>query len=277
MRLGSFRGLGEIDIEALRVDPAAPRVRDAHLGSPRIDATDSLGSFQERVVGAVRERRVGLAALERKVDTSHALVADGGLHDQPVRRAPSRATDLGQCEVGADQIVVALDHLLRALIPAVLLVGHGPEDQIAARSEPFVGETPDGEGHRCRLVQHVDRAAPPHLAVDELAPERISRPTVGLVRRDDVGVPHERQRRRGRVRSGDARHERSATVDGLVPVDVDAGSFHDGTQGVGVDRFVAQRRDAVEPAHAAVADQHPEQFGHLIAQCSITRHNCPRP
>ena len=61
--------------------------------------------------------------------------------------------------------------------------------------KPAVGEAPERDGHRRGEVEHVDRAAAPHLAVDDLAAERVALPAVG-VHRHDVGVAHQQQRRR---------------------------------------------------------------------------------
>ena len=76
------------------------------------------------------------------------------------------------------------------------------------------------DGHRRGEVEHVDRAAAPHLAVDELAAERIAPPAVG-VRGHDVGVAHQQQRRRGRIAALDARDEVLAPGPRLVALEVE--------------------------------------------------------
>jgi hypothetical protein len=66
---------------------------------------------------------------------------------------------------------------------------------------------PERDCHGSGEVQHVDRAAPPHLAVDELARERITRPALH-VDRNDVRMTHQAEPRRGRVGALDARDDR---------------------------------------------------------------------
>ena len=89
-----------------------------------------------------------------------------------------------------------------AELAAVLLVGDGGEDAgRRGRNRASPPTRRDRAGHdrvRRGEVQHVDRAASPQHAVDDLCGERIARPA-GRFHRDDVGVPDEGEGRRGGV------------------------------------------------------------------------------
>ena len=104
------------------------------------------------------------------------------------------------------------------------------------------GDAGEGQGHRRGLVEHVDRAAAPHLAVDDLAAERVAGPLVG-VDRDDVGVARAAaaSARSGRCPS-DAAIERGALgqADRMAPLD-ERRRQHAG-QHVGVAPFAAAVR-----------------------------------
>ncbi len=88
------------------------------------------------------------------------------------------ATDLGEDVVGPYRVEVHFEQVLGTLEAAGLLVGDGEKEQGASRPEPLFRKPADRDRHRRGLVQHVDRAASPHLTVDELASERVARPPV---------------------------------------------------------------------------------------------------
>ena len=90
--------------------------------------------------------------------------------------------------------------------------------------KPVARQSLGGHRHRRGEVEHVDRAASPHLAVDELTAEGIVPPSVG-VRGHDVGVPHQQQRGRGRIGAFDARDEARSSGSGLVALDVETVTF----------------------------------------------------
>src|SRR5918998_985237 len=75
----------------------------------------------------------------------------------------------------------------RAAVTRALSVGHRQVHERALRAEARARQLLGGDGHGGRQVEHVDGPAAPHLAVDQLAPEGVVAPPVG-VRRDDVGV-----------------------------------------------------------------------------------------
>ena len=145
----------------------------------------------------------------------------------------------------------------RAVRAAGLLVGDGEVDEVAARAETALGKGAEHDGHRRREVQHVDRAAAPHLAVDQLAAERVVPPSVNRDG-DDVGVTHQTQRRGGRVRSRDPRDERGPARRRLEALDLDPGRRHDLLDDVDVADLLARLGRAV--VHALVADQLLQQL-----------------
>ena len=93
------------------------------------------------------------------------------------------AAGLGDDVVGADGVELVLGEVLGA--PGARAPPRRPRP---GRSACPSGRNPesasrcDGDGHRRGEVEHVDRAAAPDLAVDELAAERIAAPAVGVGR-----------------------------------------------------------------------------------------------
>ena len=132
---------------------------------------------------------------------------------------------------------------------------------------PLAREPLGGDGHRRGEVEHVDGAASPHLAVDQLAAEGIVAPAVG-VHRHDVGVPHQEQRGRGRVAALDARDEARASGRGFEALAVEPVAFEVGLQQIRAAHLVTRRFGAV--VHARVADEVLQQIGHLVGHASDT-------
>ena len=87
-----------------------------------------------------------------------------------------------------------LDEPLQPEAVADLLVGCRDEDEIAGAAPSFARER--GERHcvRSDLPLHVEGAAAPYFAVDELATERVALP-LGRRGKHDVGVREQRERR----------------------------------------------------------------------------------
>src|SRR5690606_38513149 len=79
-----------------------------------------------------------------------------------------------------DELAVLLAEEERAVAAARLLVRHAREDEIALELGPLAREAAhDGHAHR-RVVLHVDGAASPEAAVEDLAGERRMGPALGL-------------------------------------------------------------------------------------------------
>ena len=168
-------------------------------------AADDLGRGDQRVVGAVRHRAVAGRAVDAQPAPGDALLGDVDRDVAGAVVADRRvAAGLGEHVLRADGVPVVVDHVLGAPVPAGLLVGDAEVDQRALRPEALVGELAEGDGHRRRDAEHVDGAAAPHLAVDQLAAERVAGPAVG-VHRHDVGVAHQAQRRGVGIAALDAR------------------------------------------------------------------------
>ena len=140
---------------------------------------------------------------------------------------------------------------------------------MSGRPEPLGRQLAEGDGHRGGDVEHVDGPAPPHLAVDQLAAERVVRPPGG-VDRHDVGVTHQAQRRRRRVVAFDAGDDGGATRPALEPLDVEPGTLEVRLQQVGVADLVAGVGRAV--VDALVADQRLQQLGGRTGERLGIRH-----
>ena len=213
----------------------------------------------ERVVRAVRHRAVPGRAVDAQPAPGDALLGD--VHGDVARAVVAHrrvATGLGQHVLRADGVPVVVDHVLGAPVPAGLLVGDAEVDQRALRPEALVGQLAERDGHRRRDAQHVDGAAAPHLAVDQLAAERVAGPAVG-VHRHDVGVAHQAQRRGVGIAALDARDDRRAPGPAVVAGDVEAGPLEVRLQEVGVADLVAGVRGPV--VDALVADEGLQQLG----------------
>ena len=75
-----------------------------------------------------------------------------------------------------------------------LLVRGGGEDEVAGGPKALATERREGDRARSHLALHVERAATPHLAVDEIARPGIALPLV-RVGEHGVRVAEERERR----------------------------------------------------------------------------------
>src|SRR6185312_9470770 len=72
-------------------------------------------------------------------------------------------------EVRPDGVRVLLDEPLQAVAGTDLLVGRGDEDQVAGPAPALARQRREGNRAGRHLTLHVEGAAPPDLAVDELA------------------------------------------------------------------------------------------------------------
>ena len=131
---------------------------------------------------------------------------------------------LGDHVVGSHGIGLVRHEVLGAEGAEGLLVGHRQVHERAPGTEATAREALGGHRHRRGEVEHVDGAAAPHLAVDQLATERIVLPS-RRVGGHDVGVTHQEQRRRVGIGALDARHEARSTRRGFVALDVEAAAF----------------------------------------------------
>ena len=140
-----------------------------------------------------------------------SLLTHVDAHVRLLTRAAVQPAVLRKYIVGPNRVGFVVSHPAHAVRATRLFVGHREVDQVALRAEAGGGEMAEGDRHRCRQVQHVNRATAPHFwarrAVDELTTERILRPACS-VHGHDVGVPHQAQTRRGRVAAFNASDQR---------------------------------------------------------------------
>ena len=125
---------------------------------------------------------------------------------------------------------------------------------------PVGGQAAGGDGHRRGEVEHVDGAAPPDLAVDQLAAERVAPPPVGGDRHD-VGVAHEQQGRRVGPPPLDPGHQAGSARGRLEALDVQARAVEVACQQVRAADLATRRARAV--VDARVADEVLQQVGDL--------------
>ena len=198
--------------------------------------------------------------LTRSVAHQRALLAHDDRELVARGRRDREAARFGDDVVALHRVALVLDEMTGAVGAQGLLVGDGQVHQVAGRAEAGRRQVLERHRHRRGEVQHVDRAAAPHLAVDELAAERVAPPAVG-VDRHDVGVTHEHQRGRGGIGALDARHQAGPPGHGLVALDVEPGVTEVRLQRVDAAGLAARRRGAV--VDAGVADELLEQVGDL--------------
>ena len=87
-----------------------------------------------------------------------------------------------------------LDEPAQAVPGTDFLVGDDEEHEISRGDEALAGERGERDRARRHLILHVERAAPPDLAVDEVARPGIALP-LGGVREHGVGMGQEREGR----------------------------------------------------------------------------------
>src|SRR5439155_26509820 len=100
-------------------------------------------------------------------------------HDRQLRARSDRhahAAELGHEIVALHVVPGVFGEPLRTPGPERLLIRDGRIDERALRPEVALKKALQRDGHRRGDVEHVDRAASPYLAVDELAGERIVLP-----------------------------------------------------------------------------------------------------
>jgi hypothetical protein len=252
-----------------RLDVAAPGIEDACLGPVLGQALHDLGGGDERVVGLERPGAVAGGAVHDQAAPVAALLAHRHLERVTGLGRDRHATALGDDVVALHGVGVMLDEMAGAEEASRLLVGHGQVDQGAARAPAAGGEPPRGHRHRRGEVQHVDGAAAPHDAVDQLGGEGIALPP-GRVHGHHVGVAHEQQRGRLGIAALDAGDEAHAAGLGGVALAGEAGAREEVLQRVHAAVFVA--RGGLAGVDAAVADQRAEQLGGLGLDRAVLWH-----
>ena len=266
VRQGRAQVVGDVQRCQLRL----PQVAEVRRRSVRGQAADDLGRRDQCVVGAVGHRTVTGRAGDPQAPPRDALFGDVDRHVAGAvvvdRRPPAR---LGEHVVGADRVPVLVDHVLGAPLPAGFFVGDAEVDQRALGPEALGRQLAERHRHRRRDVEHVDGAAAPHLAVDQLAGEWVAGPPIG-VHRHDVGVAHQAQRRCRGVAALDAGDDRGPAGPAVESLHVEPGALEVRLQQVGVAHLVAGVGGAV--VDALVADQLLQELGRRPGELLGTRH-----
>ncbi len=224
------------------------------------EALDQPCRLHERVVGDRGHRRVAGAAVHEDPEGRGLLLGGRAEVDDAAELEPV-AGALVDRVVGADGVGVRLAEPGEAEAVADLLVGGGGEDQVAGRLEALAGERGDRDRVRGHLPLHVERAAPPDLAVAHLAGERRHRP-LGGVGEDDVGVA-EQQQRRAVAATRNPGDEAGALGHARVEVAANAVCLEVFAQELGRRRLVAGRVGRVD------ADEPAEQIGDFVPQAHV--------
>src|SRR5262249_4628471 len=153
-----------------------PDVEDARRWPIGREALNDHGGGDECVVGSEWQCTVASAAAHGQAAPTRSLLADGQRKHRTLagwyRHAPRFRDDV----VRADDVSVVLEQMRTAPGTRRLLVGDGREDQRPLRPEAIGSESPTGDGHRRREVEHVDGAAPPDEAILQVGGKRIVTP-----------------------------------------------------------------------------------------------------
>ncbi len=237
-RLEQRLGLGQV--------PQARAIHGQLLDDPR--------RLHERVVGDRRHRGVAAAAAHAEQERRAHLLGGGAEVERPAAEHDPVAAALVDRVVGAHRVRVLADEPREPEVLADLLVGRGDEDEVAVRPEPLPRQARDRDRARRHLALHVERPAPPDLAVDDLARPRVALP-LGRVGEHGVGVGEERERRPAPV-PADPRDEVGALRHLRDQLDLDARVLEVGPQHLGRARLVPGRVDRVG------ADELPQELDH---------------
>ena len=233
------------------------------VGHAGADPGDQVGQDRHGVVAQLGHRGVARLADRDQPNRAGAFLADGEGQRLPAvgERQPG-AGALVDREVGPD-VGALLEQPAHADVgPAVLLVGHRDEPQVAARPEALASQPRHRDRAGGDLVLHVDRTAAVEEAVvvDDGA-ERVVEPVLP-VDGDDVGVADEGERGCGRVGAGDPRDDVGPLRLARDQLDVDAVAGEVVVEVVGGEGLAAR-----EPAVGGVApDQLLGDLQHLVGQ-----------
>ena len=170
-------------------------LRDERPG--RLEARERLqhgARLEQRVVGRVRVRGVTAPAPEAELERRRRLLPDAAEVVDPAPEDAALSPALVQREGRANGVRMGRCEPRHAVVDADLLVGRQREEHVPGRAHALPRERGKGHGRGRDVPLHVERAATPHLAVDEVARPRIACP-LGRVRENGVRVRHEEQRR----------------------------------------------------------------------------------
>ena len=177
------------------LDPRARDGRDVHRKPPRVEASRGSGRAFPIALPRTPTRR-GRRARARFRAASRSASPPPGSDRSSGRRTARRAAELSERVPHAlEQVGVLLAQEAGAEVAAVLLVAEDREDDVAARLQLAARCAQERVHDHRDAALHVERAAAPQPAVDELAAERRARPLLAGGG-DDVDVPVQEERRR---------------------------------------------------------------------------------
>ena len=164
------------------------------LGRELAEPRDERRRLDERVVGDRRHRRVPAASVHAEDERRAHLLGGRAEVQHLAAELDAVAGAFVDREVGTHRVGVRFDEPLQPEAVADLLVGGRDEDQVARAPPALARERRERDRRRGDLTFHVERAAAPHLAVHELAAERLTLP-LARVGENDVRVREQRKRR----------------------------------------------------------------------------------
>ena len=218
---------------------------------------DDRRGLDERVVGDRGHRRMAAAAADVDAERGAHLLADPAeVEDVAAEDAPLAAS-LVEREVGAHELGMLLHEPREAVVLVHLLVGGQRQDQVAGGAESLPPERRERDGARRHLALHVERAAPPDLAVDEIARPGVARPLLGI---GAHGVGVREQRERGAVAARQPRDEIEPVGRPADELARDPALLEVVAQQLRGDRLVARWVDGVRP------QQRLQERRHLLAE-----------
>jgi hypothetical protein len=232
--------------------PLDPGARDrCHVDgeAPGVEPGEDPTELADRAA-ANAERCVAAGAADGALEPADLLLG----HLDRVEALPAdpdpRAAELAERVTRSrEELGMLLGQEAGAVFAAVLLVAQHREDDIAAGPQLPARRTQEGVDEHRDAALHVERAAAPEPAVDELAAERRSRPLLAG-RRDDVDVPVQQQRRR----IAGSGHARDQVGPGIVARDdarLDTGALEQLLYVRDARALVAGRVRGVEPEQVA--------------------------
>ena len=169
------------------------------LARPRV-LVDPLDGSREPDDGAVLGRHRAVAGRPRGDEGDPADALLGGLQQvratgfaiHPGHRHAEPADLADGLGHAVEHLGVLLDHEVRALEAAGLLVGEEHDEQVPRRHLSGPGQVPDGREHHRDHVLHIDRASAPDAPVALGSRERVDLPVL-TPSRHDVQVPVDTQ------------------------------------------------------------------------------------
>ena len=235
-----------------------------HLGEHRAgrleprERLEHRGRLEERVVGRVRIRRVAAPAPEPKAERRGRLLRDRAEVVRAAAEDAALAASLVDGEVGAHRLRVLAREPRHAEVEPDLLVRREGEQHVARGTHALADERGERDGRRRDMALHVERAASPDLAVDEVARPRIARPLVGI-REHRVRVRHQQDARPVRRRAG-ARRGSPARASSRRARSRRRSRARYRCSSVGGAGLVPRRVDGVE------TQERPEELRHLVPE-----------